>query len=117
MTDLLALTEQLCAVPSVSGDERALADLVEARLRECAAGLEIERVGENVVARTQRGAATRILLGGHLDRPTGVAQDVPQEEHEDAGRERVQESLHHLGQPVHARDREAEKDGGARDGP
>ena len=67
MTDLLALTEQLCAVPSVSGDERALADLVEARLRECAAGLEIERVGENVVARTQRGAATRILLGGHLD--------------------------------------------------
>ncbi len=67
MTDLLALTEHLCAVPSVSGDERALADLVEARLRECAAGLEIERVGENVVARTQRGAATRILLGGHLD--------------------------------------------------
>ena len=67
MTDLLALTEQLCAVPSVSGDERALAELVEARLRERAAGLEIERMGENVVARTQRGAATRILLGGHLD--------------------------------------------------
>lgn len=67
MTDLLALTEQLCAVPSVSGEERALADLVEARLRERAPGLEIERVGENVVARTQRGAATRILLGGHLD--------------------------------------------------
>ena len=34
MTDLLALTEQLCAVPSVSGDEAALADLVEAQLRE-----------------------------------------------------------------------------------
>jgi succinyl-diaminopimelate desuccinylase len=67
VTDLLALTEQLCAVPSVSGEERALADLVEARLRERAPGLEIERVGENVVARTQRGAATRILLGGHLD--------------------------------------------------
>ena len=67
MTDLLALTEQLCAVPSVSGEERALADFVEARLREHAAGLEIERVGENVVARTRRGAATRILLGGHLD--------------------------------------------------
>ena len=28
MTDLLALTEQLCAVPSVSGDEAALADAV-----------------------------------------------------------------------------------------
>jgi succinyl-diaminopimelate desuccinylase len=67
VTDLLALTEQLCAVPSVSGDERALADVVEARLRERAPGLDIERVGENVVARTQRGAPTRILLGGHLD--------------------------------------------------
>jgi len=67
VTDLLALTEQLCAVPSVSGEERTLADLVAARLRERAAGLEIERVGENVVARTRRGAATRILLGGHLD--------------------------------------------------
>jgi succinyl-diaminopimelate desuccinylase len=67
VTDLLALTEQLCAVPSVSGEERALADLVDARLRERAAGLDIERVGQNVVARTQRGAPTRILLGGHLD--------------------------------------------------
>jgi len=67
VTDLLALTEQLCAVPSVSGDERVLADLVEARLRERASALDITRVGENVVARTQRGASTRIVLGGHLD--------------------------------------------------
>ena len=42
MTDLLALTEQLCAVPSVSGDEAALADLVEARLRERAPELEVD---------------------------------------------------------------------------
>jgi succinyl-diaminopimelate desuccinylase len=67
VTDLLALTEQLCAVPSVSGEERALADVVEARLRERAPALEIERVGENVVARTQRDAPARLLLGGHLD--------------------------------------------------
>jgi succinyl-diaminopimelate desuccinylase len=67
VTDLLALTEQLCAIPSVSGEECALADLVEAQLRERAVGLDITRVGENVVARTQRGAATRIVLGGHLD--------------------------------------------------
>ena len=67
MTDLLALTEQLCAIPSVSGEERALADVVEARLRERAPALDIQRVGENVVARTQRGAPTRIVLGGHLD--------------------------------------------------
>jgi succinyl-diaminopimelate desuccinylase len=67
MVDLLALTEQLCAVPSVSGDEAELADIVEAQLLERAPGLEITRLGANVVARTQRGAATRVVLGGHLD--------------------------------------------------
>jgi len=67
VTDLLALTEELCSVPSVSGEERALADLVEARVRDRAGALDITRIGENVVARTQRGAPTRILLGGHLD--------------------------------------------------
>jgi succinyl-diaminopimelate desuccinylase len=67
VTDLLDLTEQLCAVPSVSGNETALADLVEGRLRERAAGLEIVRVGANVIARTQHGRAERIVLGGHLD--------------------------------------------------
>ena len=67
MTDLLALTEQLCAVPSVSGAEAALADLVEARLRDRAVDLDITRLGANVVARTERGGASRIVLGGHLD--------------------------------------------------
>ncbi len=67
MTDLLELTEQLCAVPSVSGDEAALADLVEARLRTDAPKLELSRLGANVVARSRRGAGTRIVLGGHLD--------------------------------------------------
>jgi succinyl-diaminopimelate desuccinylase len=67
VTDLLALTEQLCAVPSVSGDEGPLADLVEDRLRTTAPGLELVRLGANVVARTQRGADTRVVLGGHLD--------------------------------------------------
>ena len=67
MTDLLALTEQLCAVPSVSGNEAAIADLVEARLREHAPKLEITRIGANVVARTDSGAPQRVVLGGHLD--------------------------------------------------
>lgn len=67
MTDLLALTEQLCAVPSVSGDEAALADLVQDRLAARAPRLGIERLGNNVVARTQRDTGTRVLLGGHLD--------------------------------------------------
>ena len=67
MTDLLAVTERLCAVPSVSGNEAALADLVEDRLQRTAPKLEVTRIGANVVARTQFAAATRIVLGGHLD--------------------------------------------------
>ncbi len=65
--DLLAVTESLCAIPSVSLDERALADVVEAHLRESAAALHIERIGDNVVARSDLGRERRVLLGGHLD--------------------------------------------------
>ncbi|HTK15589.1 MAG TPA: succinyl-diaminopimelate desuccinylase [Acidimicrobiia bacterium] len=67
MTDLLELTEQLCAVPSVSGSEAALADLVEASLRERAPKLEVTHLGANVIARTSVGAAERVVLAGHLD--------------------------------------------------
>jgi succinyl-diaminopimelate desuccinylase len=66
-TDLLALTEELCAIPSVSGDEAALADDVERRLRANAPSLKIDRIGNNVVAQTDLGRARRIVLGGHLD--------------------------------------------------
>ena len=66
MTDLLGLTEELCGVLSVSGDEAALADLVEARLRDRASALELSRIGNNVIARTT-GARERVVLGGHLD--------------------------------------------------
>jgi succinyl-diaminopimelate desuccinylase len=65
--DLLELTEELCAIPSVSGNEAALADLVEARLRKSGAPLRIDRIGHNIVARTEFGADRRILLVGHLD--------------------------------------------------
>jgi succinyl-diaminopimelate desuccinylase len=66
-TDLLALTEELCAIPSVSGNEAALADVVEARLRAAGSVLRVERIGANVVARTERGRDRRLVLGGHLD--------------------------------------------------
>ena len=67
MTDLLALTEEWCSVPSVSRDERALADIIEARLRASTPGLAIDRVGDNVVVRTDLGRDQRVVLGGHLD--------------------------------------------------
>jgi succinyl-diaminopimelate desuccinylase len=67
MTDLLALTEELCAIPSVSGNEAALADVVETRLRADAPALRLDRIGNNVIARTEHGRDRRIVLGGHLD--------------------------------------------------
>jgi succinyl-diaminopimelate desuccinylase len=66
-SDLFGLTTALCAVPSVSGDEAALAGAVEARLRARAPRLRIDRVANNVVARTESGCDRRIVLAGHLD--------------------------------------------------
>ena len=67
MTDLLTLTEELCAIPSVSGNEAAIADAVEKRLGDMAPRLNVERIGANVVARTDYDHERRIVLGGHLD--------------------------------------------------
>lgn len=68
MTDLLALTAELVDVPSVSHGEKAIADLVEARLRSTAgSSLEVVRIGDNVCARTRAGLPDRVILAGHLD--------------------------------------------------
>ena len=64
--DLLALTASLVAIPSESHAEGALTDHLEQRLRSLA-HLEVERVGANLVARTQVGRATRVVLAGHTD--------------------------------------------------
>jgi succinyl-diaminopimelate desuccinylase len=64
--DLVALLRALCDIPSVSGDERALADAVEAALRACG-HLEVTRDGDTVVARTTLGRARRVVVAGHLD--------------------------------------------------
>lgn len=65
-TDWLARTAELVDIASPSLDERALADHVEARL--CAVPwLTVDRVGDNVVARTELGRAQRLVLAGHLD--------------------------------------------------
>lgn len=66
MTDLLALTAELVAVPSPSHGEAALADHLAAELR-AVPWLEVERVGDNLVARTRLGRPTRVLLAGHTD--------------------------------------------------
>ncbi len=74
--DLLALTEALCRVPSVFPEEAMLAGAVERRLRARATNLTIERIANNVIARTNFGLERRVVLGGHLDTvpPNGNGQ-------------------------------------------
>ena len=64
--DLLAGTAHLVDIASVSHHEQAIADHVEERLRRLP-WLVVERVENNVVARTSLGRAQRLVLGGHLD--------------------------------------------------
>jgi succinyl-diaminopimelate desuccinylase len=66
VTDLLAATAELVAIPSLSRHEGQIADHVEAELRRVD-GLEVVRVGDNVVARTDLGRPRRLALAGHLD--------------------------------------------------
>lgn len=66
LDDVLALVR----IDSVSGNEGPLATLVHDRLRANEA-LEVERVGDNVIARTRGHHATRVLIAGHLDTVPG----------------------------------------------
>jgi len=68
----LADVQTLVCINSVSGNESALADYVAERLAANPA-LEITRIGDNVIARTTRGAASRLLVVGHLDTVPGDA--------------------------------------------
>ncbi len=62
---LARLAFELVAVPSVTGDEAALADLVEARCRALPA-TAVERIGNSLVVRVG-GRDDAIALVGHLD--------------------------------------------------
>jgi succinyl-diaminopimelate desuccinylase len=73
--DPVALTAALVDVPSVSGDERVLADAVEVALRALP-HLEVRRSGDTVLARTHLGRGSRVLLAGHLD-TVPIADNVP----------------------------------------
>ncbi|WP_392751681.1 succinyl-diaminopimelate desuccinylase [Streptomyces sp. LN590] len=70
-----ALTARLVDFPSVSGDEKELADAIEAALRALP-HLAVDRHGNNVVARTQLGRAERVVLAGHID-TVPIADNVP----------------------------------------
>lgn len=65
-TDVVLLTQALMDIESVSGNERAIADAVEAYLR-AVDHLETHRDGDTIVARTRLGRPERVVLAGHLD--------------------------------------------------
>ena len=73
--DVVALTAALVDIPSVSGDEKPLADDVEAALRRYEY-LDVERSGNVVLARNHSGRARHIVLAGHLD-TVPIADNLP----------------------------------------
>ncbi|MBO0788209.1 MAG: succinyl-diaminopimelate desuccinylase, partial [Actinobacteria bacterium] len=73
--DAGALTARLVDVPSVSGDEQALADAIDAALRTLP-HLTVHRDGNAVVARTTLGRPERVVLAGHID-TVPVAGNLP----------------------------------------
>lgn len=60
------LTRALCDIPSVSGDEKVLADAIEEAVAPLA-HLEVIRHGNTIVARTNLGRAQRVAIAGHID--------------------------------------------------
>ncbi len=65
-SDVVALTEAVVDIESVSRNEKALADAIEGAL----AGiehLEVMRIGNSLVARTELGRDERVVIAGHID--------------------------------------------------
>ena len=60
------LTRAICDIPSVSGDEKALADAIEQAI-SAYPHLEVIRHGNTIVARTDLGRAQRVAIAGHID--------------------------------------------------
>ncbi|MET0425834.1 MAG: succinyl-diaminopimelate desuccinylase [Actinoplanes sp.] len=73
--DVVSLTRAICDIPSVSGEEKEIADAVELALRAYP-HLEVLRDGDAIVARTSLGRSHRVILAGHLD-TVPIANNLP----------------------------------------
>jgi succinyl-diaminopimelate desuccinylase len=73
--DPAELTAALIDIESVSGAEARLADAVQTSLAALGR-FDMERIGNTVLARTNLGAPTRVVLAGHLD-TVPIAGNVP----------------------------------------
>jgi succinyl-diaminopimelate desuccinylase len=65
-SDVVSLTAALVDIESVSGNEAAIADAVQAALA-AVPWLTVERHANSVTARTSQGRADRVVIAGHLD--------------------------------------------------
>ena len=74
--DPIALTAALVDIPSESRHEQRIADEIEAALRAQAPHFEVVRNGDAVLARTNLGRPSRVLLAGHTD-TVPAADNVP----------------------------------------
>ena len=72
---VIELTEAICNIESVSGNETALADAIESAL-SAAGHLEVIRDGDAIVARTNLGRARRVVIAGHID-TVPLADNLP----------------------------------------
>ena len=74
--DAFLLAADLVAVPSVSFDEARISDLIEESLEGGGGHLDVFRIGDNLVARTDLGRSWRLILAGHTDTvpPSGNAE-------------------------------------------
>lgn len=66
MIDVVALAEELVGIASASRNEAAIADVIEGYLSPCD-HLVVDRIGDNLVARTTLGRSRRAVVAGHLD--------------------------------------------------
>jgi succinyl-diaminopimelate desuccinylase len=62
----IEITRQLCDLESVSGNEGAIADAIQAALASHD-HLEVIRDGDAIVARTRTGRDRRVVIAGHID--------------------------------------------------
>ncbi|WP_431779696.1 succinyl-diaminopimelate desuccinylase [Microbacterium aurantiacum] len=60
------LTRVICDIPSVSGEETTLADLIHEAV-SALEHLEVYRDGDTIVARTHLGRDRRVAIAGHID--------------------------------------------------
>lgn len=80
----VTLTTQLIDIESPSHHEAAIADAVEAALTALDAdGVDVQRFGNTVVARTHFGRAQRVVLAGHVD-TVPLADNTPHRIERDA---------------------------------